>query len=73
VTRSGGTHDCPGGCHRQVPHRLYSCFDCWGRLPAAIRRDIRAAYDIDHHQHAQAMVRGMCWYRENPLRTEVTS
>lgn len=65
------THDCPGGCRKPVPHHIFACRDCWIRLPSNYRRDIRATYNIDHHEHAQAMVRAMVWYRSHPRRTPV--
>lgn len=36
------THECPGGCGRAVPNRLFACGDCWGRLPRDLQRPIVA-------------------------------
>jgi hypothetical protein len=37
------------------------------------RRDIRISYGVDHHAHAQAMVRAMVWYHEHSPKAAVTS
>jgi hypothetical protein len=31
------THECPGGCGRQVARRLLACKPCWFRLPKIYR------------------------------------
>lgn len=31
-------------CRRQIPPRLFACYDHWRALPASIRRDILRAY-----------------------------
>jgi hypothetical protein len=35
-------HQCPGGCGRSVPNRLYACGPCWRALPREIQRAIHA-------------------------------
>lgn len=63
------THDCPGKCGTPVAHHLFACPGCWRRLPDPYRRAISGTYLRNHHDHAQAMVRAMCWFRDNPHHT----
>lgn len=67
------THDCPGGCGTPVEHELFACKECWHRLPSRYCYDIRSTYNVDHHEHAQAMVRAMTWFRAHPPRKTTTT
>ena len=59
------THNCPGGCGRQVPYHHFSCRSCWYRLPMDLRRPISGNWQRDPVAHAEAMLDAMQWYAEN--------
>jgi len=58
------THDCPGGCGKQVPNRLFACRKDWARLPRDLQRSILDSYRVDDVAHLQAMAVARRWYRE---------
>lgn len=59
------THDCPGGCGRQVPRHHLACPTDWYRLPAELRGRISALYQRDPLAHAGAIGEAFRWYREH--------
>ena len=59
------THNCPGGCGRQVPYHHFSCRSCWYRLPMDLRRPISGNWQRDPVAHAEAMLDAKQWYAEN--------
>jgi len=63
---SGRTHDCPGGCGRQVFTHMFACRADWYRLPLDLRRPITATYGRDRDAHLEAMGDAMTWYAEHP-------
>lgn len=57
------THDCPGRCGRAVPRHLYSCRECWFRLPRTLQRAITESYRRrDHAAHLEAMAEAQRFY-----------
>lgn len=56
------THDCPGGCGRQVAQQYFACRTCWFRLPLDLRSAIQVTYKVDPDAHGEAMVDAMEWY-----------
>lgn len=56
------THDCPGGCKKQVAFELFACRPCWYRLPYAMRQAINRTYGKDMAGHATAMQAARDWY-----------
>ena len=40
MTPDSTTHDCPGGCGKQVKNYLYSCAACWLPLPPRLKEKI---------------------------------
>lgn len=62
-------HACPGGCGARVPDRLFACRGCWARLPAELKRPIRANYGRDRAAHAAAMSEARRWYAEQAAVT----
>lgn len=63
----GRTHDCPGGCGRQVAQISYACKKCWFRLPKSIRDTIWRGYKGSSTEHRAGMSMAHDWYKENPL------
>lgn len=59
------THPCPGLCGRDVPNRLFACWDCWQRLPEKIQRPMLNTLWFDPEAHARAIEDANLWYREN--------
>jgi hypothetical protein len=57
------THQCPGGCGRQVAGHLDACRADWFRLPAVLRAPILAFYRVDARKHREAMSAAAAWYR----------
>jgi hypothetical protein len=60
------THECPGGCRRQVPRHRYACRTCWYRLPGDLRTAITDTYRRDPAAHRTAMLDAGLWYLNNP-------
>lgn len=56
-------HLCPGKCRRMVPHRLFACRGCWGRLPREFQQPILDA-TRGTNAHLMAMRAACDWYRE---------
>lgn len=59
------THDCPGGCGRQVQYHMYACKPCWYRLPAGLRAAIWEGYRSGSG-HMEAMQDAADWYAHHP-------
>lgn len=55
-------HECPGGCGRDVPHRLLACRDCWWLLPEEMRTQIRQARG---RRRLQLVGEAVAWYRDH--------
>lgn len=55
-------HACPGGCGSAVPHHKLSCLNCWGLLPAQVRRAVTRAAPADRLRVVGEALR---WFREN--------
>lgn len=63
------THDCPGGCGRQVSPERLACRPDWYRLPKDIRDRIwREWYGAGPgtQTHRTAISYAYAWYRDNP-------
>jgi hypothetical protein len=60
------THPCPGLCDRDVSNRMFSCSDCWHRLPEQVQRSMLNTLWFDPEAHATAIEAARLWYRENP-------
>lgn len=72
MSSPGGTHECPGGCGRQVLNVMFACKADWFRLPHALRSAIWAAWnDGDGAAHAHAMSEAALWYGVNPRQAPV--
>jgi hypothetical protein len=63
------SHDCPGGCHRPVPHHRFACGSCWQRLPEDIRRRIVSSHGRDPDGHWDAVTDAFAWYRDHDHRS----
>jgi hypothetical protein len=66
--RDPNQHDCPGGCGNRVPHHLFACRRCWGRLPTSLRVPINETHLRAVVGHRQAMANALEWYRKHPVR-----
>ncbi|MPZ66775.1 MAG: hypothetical protein GEU83_15125 [Pseudonocardiaceae bacterium] len=66
MTAARTTHECPGGCGRQVARHHFACRACWYRLPSDLRRPISATYRRDAGAHPAAMAEAVAWYRTPP-------
>lgn len=66
---NGLTHDCPGGCGRQVTHDRLACRRCWYRLPSGLRGRIWRAWwggSDSRAAHGRAIREAEQWFRDNP-------
>lgn len=69
---SGHTHDCPGGCGRQVTEEHLACPGCWYRLPRPLRTTVNDAYrqhGAGSTQHRNALRVAFRWYSDHPITT----
>ena len=48
---------------------MFACRGCWARLPAELKRPIRATYGRDRVAHAAAMSEARRWYAGQPAVT----
>jgi hypothetical protein len=59
------THECPGGCGRQLPTCVVACRTCFGQLPASLREAYNTAGIYhDHDGLAQAEALALRWYAD---------
>jgi len=60
------SHECPGGCGRQVPNRLFACSGCWSRLPRDLQRPIlhTASMSLLHDARREAVADAVEFFAE---------
>lgn len=64
------SHDCPGGCGRDIVNTQYACPACWLRLPQSIRTALAQTFGTgDEAAYAIARRDAIAFYRDHP-RTE---
>lgn len=62
------THDCPGGCGRDVQYDYLSCRVCWYRLPLDLRNAVWDSWKVrDMKAHGAALKDARQWYVANPV------